>query len=196
MFIWNTANGHIVSSLAFASVFNEGPSCCAWGGFVKDVKLRPTTNYQFAVSGAKKMTFWQLVPQTGQLTPELVSTGSLVRQYICMAFSKNAEDYLYAGTTSGDVCGFHTKTKMLVFTLNLCALGARTICAINPHELVVGGGDGNIIKLALNGKDTQVSAKTQFHGAIHGLTASPDGLQGLVATDKGYLYRVKNNDFS
>lgn len=42
MFIWNTANGHIVSSLAFSSVFNEGPRCIAWGGYTKDVKLRPT----------------------------------------------------------------------------------------------------------------------------------------------------------
>ena len=45
MFIWNTANGHIVSSLAFSSVFNEGPRCLAWGGHTKDVKLRPTQNY-------------------------------------------------------------------------------------------------------------------------------------------------------
>lgn len=83
-----------------------------------------------------------------------------MREYVCMAFSKNAEDYLYAGTSSGDVCGFHVKTKMLVFTLNICALGAKTICAINPNQLVVGGGDGFIIKLDLNGKDTKVAEKT------------------------------------
>ena len=106
------------------------------------------------------MTLWQLVPQTGQLSSELIQTGTLVREYICMTFSKNAEDYLYAGTSSGDMCGFHVKTKMLVFTLNLCALGARTVCAINPNELIVGGGDGNIVKLSLNGKDTCTSGKT------------------------------------
>ena len=55
----------------------------------------------------------------------------MVREYICMSFSKSAEDYIYAGTSSGDVCGFHVKTKMLVFNLNLCALGARTISVIN-----------------------------------------------------------------
>ena len=104
MFIWNTANGHIVSSLAFQSVFNEGPRCCAWGGYVKDVKLRPTQNYQFAVAGAKKMTLWSLVPQTGQLASEHIATGTLVREYVCMTFSKAAEDYIYAGTSSGDVC--------------------------------------------------------------------------------------------
>ena len=99
------------------------------------------------------------MPQTGQLTTEAIATGAMVRDYVCMTFSKNAEDYLYAGTTSGDVCGFNIKAKILVFTLNLCALGARTICAINPAELIVGGGDGFITKLALNGKETKVAAK-------------------------------------
>ena len=41
LFVWNTANGHIVSSLALVpSVTTESPKCLAWGGFVKDVKGR------------------------------------------------------------------------------------------------------------------------------------------------------------
>ena len=79
----------------------------------------------------------------------------MVREYICMTFSKAAEDYLYAGTSSGDVCGFHVRSKTLVFTLNLCALGARTICAANPTSIIVGGGDGKIVQLQLAGKDTR-----------------------------------------
>ena len=66
MFIWNMANGHIVAQMPLVpSVFAEAPSCIAWGGMVKDVKLRQTTNYQFAISGARKMTLWQLVPASG-----------------------------------------------------------------------------------------------------------------------------------
>jgi len=46
LFVWNTSNGHIVSSLAITpQVFAESPRCLVWGGFVKDIKLRPTTNY-------------------------------------------------------------------------------------------------------------------------------------------------------
>ena len=46
LFIWNTKNGHIVSSLPLVpSVFAESPRCAAWGGYVKDIKLRPTQNY-------------------------------------------------------------------------------------------------------------------------------------------------------
>jgi len=57
------------------------------------------------------MTLWQLVPQTGQLLSEIINTGTYVRSFICMAFSKNQEDYLVAGTASGDVAGFHVKSK-------------------------------------------------------------------------------------
>lgn len=107
LFIWNTSNGHIVSSLSITpTIFAEAPKCIAWGGFVKDIKLRATTNYQFAISGAKKMTMWSLNPVTGQCTTDVVSTGTMVRDYTCVAFSKNKEEFLYAGTSSGDLCAF------------------------------------------------------------------------------------------
>ena len=90
---------------------------------------------------------------------EIVNTGTLVREYICMTFSLNAEDYLYAGTTSGDICGFHVKTKMLIFQLNLCALGVRTIRAVNKTSILCGGGDGNVFSLNTDGKNTAVANK-------------------------------------
>lgn len=63
MFIWNTTNGHIVSSMQLVpQILLDVPKCCAWGGFVKDVKLRTTTDYQFALSGGRKLTFWKLDP--------------------------------------------------------------------------------------------------------------------------------------
>jgi len=113
-----------------------------------------------------------------------------------MAFSNNQEDYLVAGTASGDVAGFHVKSKQLVFSLNLCALGVKTIQAISPTHFVCGGGDGQVFSVGLNGSNTAVAHKTQFFGAIHGLSSSPDGTQSLVATEKGYLYRLRNQDFS
>ena len=44
LFIWNTSNGHIVSSLKVASqIFPDGITALSWGGFVKDIKLRNTS---------------------------------------------------------------------------------------------------------------------------------------------------------
>lgn len=117
-----------------------------------------------------------MVPATGQLLSEIINTGTHVRDYICMAFSKAQEDYLFGGTASGDLCGFHVKTKMLVFCLNLCAMGVRTIQAVAADRVIVGGGDGQVFQVAINGRNSAVATKTQFYGAIHGLSASPDGL--------------------
>jgi len=38
--------------------------------------------------------------------------------------------------------------------------------------------------------------KTQLFGSIHGLSVSPDGMQLLTASDRGFIYRVRSNDFS
>lgn len=66
MFIWNTTNGHIVSSLKVASqIFPDGITAISWGGFVKDIKLRNTSKYQFAIAGSKKLTLWSLDPLQG-----------------------------------------------------------------------------------------------------------------------------------
>lgn len=155
IFIWNTQNGHIVSSMnIIPQVFAQSPTSIAWGGFVKDVKLRPTTNYQFAMAGSKKLTLWALNPATGQCNYDSVGTGTMVREYICMTFSKNSEDFLFAGTTSGDFVGFQVKNKVLVFAINCVAQGVKTIVAVDQEKVCVGGGDGQAILFQLNGKDT------------------------------------------
>ncbi len=42
IFVWDTSNGYIVASV----VLQPNPlHCMAWGGFVKDIKGRNTTNY-------------------------------------------------------------------------------------------------------------------------------------------------------
>ena len=37
----------------------------------------------------------------------------IVREYICMDFSKNNDEYLYAGTTSGDFVVIQIKSKTM-----------------------------------------------------------------------------------
>ena len=87
-------------------VFAESPRCIKWGGYVKDIKLRATSKYQFAMSGSKKLNLWSVDPSTGQCQTELVNTGAFLRDYSCMAFSKPSEEFLFAGTLSGDFCSF------------------------------------------------------------------------------------------
>ncbi len=109
---------------------------------MKDVKLRPTSKYQFAMSGSKKLVLWNLDPSTGQCTSELINTGAFLRDYSCMVFSKPNEEFLFAGTNSGDFTCIQVKNKLLVFTQNVCAQGIRCIQAVTHDKICVGGGDG------------------------------------------------------
>lgn len=197
MFIWDTSNGFIVTSMQLLpTVLSEAPRCISWGGFVKNVKLRPTANYQFATSGNKKLMMWSLEPSTGALEYELVNTGTLIRDYICFAFSKPDEQYLFAGTKSGDFVSFQIKNKISVFVQNVCAKGVTCINAVTEDKICCGGGDGTLALYHVEGKFCQELLKTTLAGGINGLDASPDGIQLLVSTDRGFIYRVRVSDFS
>ena len=66
---------------------------------------------------------------------------------------------MFAGTSSGDLIGFQTKNKMLVFSINFCAMGVKTIQAVSADRVVAGGGDGQVVLFKTNGKDTVQSHK-------------------------------------
>lgn len=71
MFIWDTTNGYIVASKQIVPhMVSEAPLSIKFGGFVKDVKLRDTTNYQFSVSSSSKLMMWSLEPSNGNLEVE------------------------------------------------------------------------------------------------------------------------------
>lgn len=107
LYIWDTTNGYIVTKLnLIPTIYTEAPRCIKWGGYTKDIKLRNTASYQFAMSGAKKLNIWSLDPTNGQAHPELINTGTYVRDYTCLVFSKPTEEFLFAGTQSGDFCCF------------------------------------------------------------------------------------------
>lgn len=89
MFLWDTANGYIISSKVVSpTLMAESPVSVCSGGMVKDVKLRDTNQYQFVTSGSAKLYMWALDPPTGSLNETIIPTGSYVRNYISFAFSK------------------------------------------------------------------------------------------------------------
>lgn len=196
LFIWDTSNGYIVTSVQLLpTILSEPPVCASWGGFVKDVKLRPTGSYQFATSG-NKLLLWNLDPSSGALDFEQISTGTFIRKYITFAFSIPDEQYLYAGTASGDFVSFQIKHKLLVFVQNVCAQGVTCITAVSEDKVCCGGGDGTLALYHVDGKFCQELLKTQLVSSINGLSASPDGIQLLVSTSRGFIYRVRVSDFS
>jgi len=168
----------------------ERITCVAWGGFVKDIKGRDTEKYQFAVAGNKQLHLWKLEAKTGILEHELINTGSTIREYLCLDFSKNKEDFLYAGTTSGDFCVFQMKNKILASVVNVCALGVTSIVAVDKETLCVGGGNGTLALYHIDGAVMAPIQKTTLVGAVNSLSVSGKGDNVLASTDKGFVYRA------
>lgn len=174
----------------------ESINSMKWGGFVKDIKGRDTTKYQFATSGQKMIYLWKLDAKSGTFEQEFINTGSTIRQYLCLSFSKNREDYLFAGTSSGDFCAFQIKNKLLSSITNVCALGITSILSVTPELLVVGGGDGTVAAFHVEGHIITPLAKVSLPGTVNAISCSPDGVQLLTATDRGFVHRLKSADLT
>jgi len=59
-------------------------------------------------------------------------------------FSKNNEDYLFVGTTTGDFLIFSLKNSHLSGKISVSALGVTSIRAVSKNILVVGCGNGDL----------------------------------------------------
>lgn len=197
LFIWDMNTGYIVATIGVVpGIFPNSISCAKFGGFAKDIKMRATAKYQFATAGSKRLAMWVLDPITGDLKYDMVATSPLIREFLCMSFSLNNEAYLYAGTTSGDFCVFQVKNKLLACSQPVCSKGVTSIVALPGDKVIAGGGDGTLAIFFVKEAVSQLIAKVEFLGSINGLSVSPDGIQGIAATDKGFIYRIRTADLS
>lgn len=83
-----------------------------------------------------------------------------MRDYTCLCFSKPNEEFLFAGTQSGDFCAFQVKNKLLVFTQNVCAQGVKSIQSITQDKICVAGGDGQLVLFHVDVNFCQALLKT------------------------------------
>ena len=140
LIVWDLATGGIVTSMRNAS-FRD----IKFGGMVKNVKRRDTQHYQLAAVGdSGAASLFDLDPFEGTLTEMKLNAGSTRRSYTALEFSKDRE-YLYAGSTSGDISIFLVKSQSLVASVPVCQNGVCSIARVPDGDaLYVGGGDGHL----------------------------------------------------
>jgi WD40 repeat protein len=144
LIVWDLSNGYIVVSSALPS--NAVPCrCLAWGGMVKDVKRRDTSNYLLVTSQGLTNTLYDLDPYMGTLTESQIHTtakGEKNRENNTLEFSADKET-IYCGTTSGDFALINVRLQKLSKTIPCCRQGVTSLLTW-PEGVICGGGDGTI----------------------------------------------------
>lgn len=89
------------------------------------------------------MSIWEYHASINKLKPTAMELGKLVRYYNCIAISA-ADDFVYAGSKSGDLMQINLKRNILRCTGPKKALpGGITACATLPGSAAVLIGTGN-----------------------------------------------------
>ena len=193
LFIWDASNGYIVGSFP---LMPDPILFMKWGGFVKDIKGRDTSRYQFATAGNKQLYVWKFDAKTGTFEQEYLNTGSTIRDYICLDFSKNKEEFLYAGTTSGDFCVFQMKNKLLTSIVTVAAQGVTALKAVTANLMIAGCGNGTLALYKLEAGTAKLIKQIQTIGKITSISCSFDAIQSLIGTDQGFLYKANSADLA
>lgn len=120
---------------------------------------------------------------------QLPSTG-LLRQYTT---SMVKEDFLYAGTTGGEVCLFHLFTRLYKGSIPISSHGLMSFIIIEGY-LFIGGGDGKLKKVNIGSGNWTLEREAQLNGMILSMSPSIDSKEIICGTSNGKIYRVLTSD--
>ena len=204
LFVWDMATGLLnAQATAVQNGAQQDTNCAAWGGFFKDIKRRDTNNYMFATGGPNMLRLWALDPVTGTwpVMGEPLTAHGHIRNYTCIQFSQD-KNWLYAGSSSGDMTSFQIKSRSLAMCKQCTQGGVESMLLLpgsdaNSTTVLVGGGDGSITKLtAKEHKDLHdvMHGKTQLQGKLTSINVAPDGSEVVVGSNLGYMWRMRLSD--
>lgn len=187
MFVWDIATGCINASTTMQPL---PTNIVAFGGMVKNIKRRATTNYLISTAGDGKVFLWSLNPFSGELASVQVATSSYKREYTCFLFSEDRE-WLYAGTTTGDFACISIKSRSLLSFVTVCSGGVLSLTSPGKNRLVASGGDGTVKTFVGEGKEWLDEGSVRVDGMAQNVSASGDAGEVLAGTTNGFIYRVR-----
>lgn len=193
LFIWDLKTGQIVASTSVLPTTR-----IAFGAFVKDVKRRFTSKYQFVTAVGdvdQKVLLYALDPMTGKFEVEKFNTGSYSRTYTCLTWSSDFE-LIFAGSTTGDVSIFQVRSRSLVKTIGPFSGGVLSIACSPQDDMYIGCGDGSCCFYTHNGWEYIDTRRVSLHGDITCMSIHTDGKEMLCGTLPGNIYRMRLRDMA
>ena len=185
LLVWDLSNGCIVG---LHNKMPPGTVAISFGGFVKDIKKRPTDNYLLCSGGKEGIVMWNLNPYTGDIMPMKLATdprASISRYVTDVVFSYDKE-LIFASTTSGDFMVANIRYQRITHSVYATKIGLGCVVTF-PEGIIVGGGDAFVKVFNLQ---CELIGEAQLDGAVQSLSMSPDSLEVIAATSNGTIYRI------
>ena len=116
--------------------------------------------------------------------------GNMKRDFNC-AIIDNNDEYVYAGTKTGDVLEVNIEKaifKRVGPVKKLFSLGVRSLGILPNGDLIVGAGDGQIAKLSI--QDMRIKEKSEVLGGVTSLAFTADHTHFFCGTTQSNIYLV------
>lgn len=134
--------------------------------------------------------FWDFHYDRRRLYPEDFKTGGLKRIFTTVAISDD-NNYVYAGTSTGDVVQFCTDGLRFVQTSShRFAQGVTSLVPVQDY-LFVGTGDGAVVKLGIN--DLKFRQAAELMGGVTSIAPAQDEQTAFCGTTSGNIYGIDLN---
>jgi WD40 repeat protein len=160
-------------------------TACAFGPIEKNFYTYAAATFNGEVH------IWTLDPFTGVASAtKAVASGSLRRSFTCLKFSPDGQ-WLYCGTSSGDVVTVNVARRSMQMSHPCCSSGVGSISfTLDYSKLIVGGGDGSLSLFANDNMWRDVAPFAKVPGHITSLTPVPDGSSLIIGTLHGGMHRL------
>eukprot|EP01138_Halocafeteria_seosinensis_P009114 gb/GECG01009315.1/.p1 GENE.gb/GECG01009315.1/~~gb/GECG01009315.1/.p1 ORF type:complete len:660 (+),score=67.10 gb/GECG01009315.1/:1-1980(+) len=193
MYIWDLATGCINAHVSLDPC--PTLSIC-FGKMYRDFKKRLTGLYQFATLGEGSLCVWALDPVQGLLTRSKMEKSDLGREIACAQFDGDMQEYIYGGTSSGEIIALHIRSLQPAMSSMICSAGIGAIKWIH-NGIVAGGGDGSLIKLGGKGANLVPEMRLYLQGGIRSLSLRPSEfcensvVEVATGSTSGKIYHVR-----
>lgn len=101
----------------------------------------------------------------------------------------------YMGNKLGEINIFRTSNNLFKASFKVVNNGVNYILLVDPETMLVGGGDGKVVKILNKDGEHFLVKEAQLVGSVSSMSLSCDKREVIVSTSAGCIYRLMIADF-
>ncbi|XP_076585608.1 cilia- and flagella-associated protein 52 [Chaetodon auriga] len=171
------------------------PASAHSAGHCLTVQYSNTNDDIFVSAGSGTLRVWELDLLNRKIRPTECQMGKLKRIVRCLEISED-DNFIYCGTTSGDIMKINLKTGLLSDCGPLktkFSLGVTVLRILKSGDLLVGSGSGTFTLCSKTNFKTL--KQVQLEKGVTSIALRGEGQQFFVGTEAAQMYRFSYEDF-